>query len=666
MIFNRYLLLFVFFLQIHISKAQTLVDSLTNLLNTKIADTSRVLIYDQLAFEFMNSKSQIALKYAQDGLKLAQDIKFLKGQARNLNRLGSIFRISTNFAKSLEMHLKAIEISKKINDNEGLARNYNNLGILYAAQTDFRKALYYSFIANKIAQSINNESITEATINNIGGNYARLNMLDSALFFAEINYKKKITPLNISLLANIYNRNNNAPKALYFYNLSISMLDQNGDLRNLSLAFFEIAQVYKKINRLDSCLFYAKKSLALAERTQNFSIVSESSSLLAKLYEKENPAKALSYFKTSLIAKDSVFNLDKYKQMGNLELNERLRLEELAKTQNEFDAQKKYLLLLSLLGILFVVTIIQFRNNKQKQAANKLLNKQKIDIESQKMKLHESLETVKATQLQLIQQEKLASLGELTAGIAHEIQNPLNFVNNFSELSTELVTEMKDELAKITIASENKDNLFEILDDLALNQQKIHHHGVRASNIVKGMLDHSRKSTSEKSKINLNTLAEEYLRLSYLGTRSKIVDFNADYQFKQDAELPNFYANSQDISRVVLNLINNAFYAVWDRVKYENKADNFNYKPKVTVYTQSEIVDDKMFIILKVEDNGLGIKEEVKNKIFQPFFTTKPTGEGTGLGLSISYDIVVKGHNGVLMVESELGKGTIFTMKLPC
>ncbi len=670
--FESFLFLIVLVLQIPLLKGQqaTSIDSLTNILNSKIADTSRVLIYEQLAFQLMNNKPQKALEYAQEGLKLANEINFEKGKARTLNRMGSIFRITTNYAKSLEMHYKAIEISESINDKEGLARTYNNLGNLYKAQKDNRKALEYSFKANKIAKDIGNEPIFESTLINIGGNYAMLNILDSAKFYAEkvhdSNLKnKKASVTNLMLLANVHLRLADTKKALYFYNLSLPILKKNGDLRNLSLQYFEMAQVYKKMNKLDSCKLYAEKALELSQQVKHFDVINQSSTLLSALFETTNPPKALTYFKIANIAKDSVFNIEKYNQVENIVLNENLRLQELENTKNEFETQKKYGLLLFILSGLLLITFIQFRNNRQKQKANKLLHSQKLAIESQKTALHESLETLKTTQLQLVQQEKLASLGELTAGIAHEIQNPLNFVNNFSELSTDLVGEIKTEIEKTEITTENKKYLFEILDDLEQNQQKIHQHGVRASNIVKGMLDHSRKSHGEKTNIDLNAMADEYLRLSYLGTRTKIIDFSADYQLIIDSELPKIYANSQDISRVILNLINNAFYAVWDRKKSEIKAGTQGYNPKVTVYTQINKEANNIFAILKVEDNGLGIKDEVKNKIFQPFFTTKPTGEGTGLGLSLSYDIIVKGHNGNLWVESELGKGSVFTMKIP-
>ncbi len=265
-------------------------------------------------------------------------------------------------------------------------------------------------------------------------------------------------------------------------------------------------------------------------------------------------------------------------------------------------------------------------------------------LEDAKKRVEATLTELKATQNQLIQSEKLASLGELTAGIAHEIQNPLNFVNNFSEVSTELVGEMNQEL--------DKGDIYEakvISNDLKQNLEKITLHGKRASSIVKGMLEHSKASTGEKELTNINALADEYLRLAYHGLRAKNKDFNSDFKTDFDPNLPKIEVIPQDIGRVLLNLINNAFWAV-----------KTVEKPLVVVKTEQA----ENQLIIKVIDNGTGMTEEIKSKIFQPFFTTKPTGQGTGLGLSLAYDIVTKGHGGSLEVESKEGEGSEFIIKL--
>jgi signal transduction histidine kinase len=292
----------------------------------------------------------------------------------------------------------------------------------------------------------------------------------------------------------------------------------------------------------------------------------------------------------------------------------------------------------------------------QEKEKQEILSSQKETLEKQVAErtaaLKESLQELKAAQSQLIQSEKMASLGELTAGIAHEIQNPLNFVNNFSEINQELFDELEQEI--------NNGDLEEaraIVQDLKENEQKIHHHGKRADSIVKGMLQHSRSSTGEKQLTDINALADEYLRLAYHGLRAKQKDFNADFKLEADLTLSKLEVVPQEIGRVLLNLFNNAFYAV----QQKKQQLNGQYQPQVTVTTQA--IGNK--IEIRVKDNGTGIPESVKGKIFQPFFTTKPTGEGTGLGLSLSYDIITKGHGGSLQVESKAGEYTVIIVSLP-
>lgn len=299
---------------------------------------------------------------------------------------------------------------------------------------------------------------------------------------------------------------------------------------------------------------------------------------------------------------------------------------------------------------------LALQNQQILSAQNETLEKQ---VKERTTELYNSLTQLKATQSQLIQSEKLASLGELTAGIAHEIQNPLNFVNNFSELSVDLVKELKDEIKKPEIDRELIDDL---TNDLSQNQEKINHHGKRASSIVKGMLEHSRTSKGQKEATDINALCDEYLRLAYHGLRAKDKTFNATMETHFDPNLPRIAVIPQDIGRVFLNLISNAFYAVNERSKKDSgKEQEVKYKPTVTVSTS---VKDGNKLLIAVKDNGTGIPEAIKDKIFQPFFTTKPTGQGTGLGLSLSYDIV-KAHGGELEVESAEGKGTTFIVKLP-
>lgn len=301
-------------------------------------------------------------------------------------------------------------------------------------------------------------------------------------------------------------------------------------------------------------------------------------------------------------------------------------------------------------------------NEAKKDALEYLVNERTAELTRQKEELQITLDELKATQNQLIQSEKMASLGELTAGIAHEIQNPLNFVNNFSEVSVELCQELEEEINKAPISDSDKEYINGIIRDLSQNQQKITHHGKRADSIVKGMLQHSRASSGKKEPTDVNALADEYMRLAYHGLRAKDKEFNATLTTDFDPAMDHVDVMPQDLGRVFLNLFTNAFYAVAEKKKLNKDNPAYaSYRPEVKIITK--MFGGKLYI--RVSDNGTGMPESVIAKIFQPFFTTKPTGQGTGLGLSMSYDIITKSHDGTLDVTSVLGEGTEFKITLP-
>ncbi|RZJ64520.1 MAG: histidine kinase [Flavobacterium sp.] len=342
-----------------------------------------------------------------------------------------------------------------------------------------------------------------------------------------------------------------------------------------------------------------------------------------------------------------------------------------------YDEWGDYFNIAGLVGFVWMIVVLIFTSRQRKALAKERLKaeekerehlitvkiKAELEIEvmertaeliRQKEELQHALNELKATQSQLVQSEKMASLGELTAGIAHEIQNPLNFVNNFSDVSRELIADILDERKKPN--DERDDELVnEMLSDIDQNLEKIANHGKRADNIVKGMLQHSRSTSGEKEPTDLNALADEYLRLAYHGLRAKDKSFNAELVTDFATDLPVVKVIPQDVGRVLLNLITNAFYATQERAKSEG----VNFKPKVEISTSA--VGNTVEI--KVKDNGNGIPEAIKEKIFQPFFTTKPTGEGTGLGLSLAYDIA-KVHGGSIAVDSQIGLGSTFVVSL--
>jgi len=337
-----------------------------------------------------------------------------------------------------------------------------------------------------------------------------------------------------------------------------------------------------------------------------------------------------------------------------------------------------------LFGVLWFVGMWLVNSNQRKalekerakreaeEAENRIMAELKVNLEQevaqrtaelvkQKEELQVALDELKSTQAQLIQSEKMASLGELTAGIAHEIQNPLNFVNNFSEVSIELLDELREGPLK-GLDGGVREEATDLITDLIQNLGKINFHGKRADGIVKSMLQHSRSSTGKKETTNINALADEYIRLSYHGLRAKDKSFNATIETQFDTDLPAIEVVPQDLGRVLLNLFNNAFYSVNEKKKQLGEA----FTPKVGVTTESIIEKgQRASIRITIFDNGLGIPKIVLEKIYQPFFTTKPTGQGTGLGLSMSYDIITKVHGGELKVETIEGEYAKFIITIP-
>lgn len=670
------------------------VDSLKKVLAQPMPDTARVLTLDQLSLRLMYSKPVVAMQYSQEGLDLAEKINFPRGKVRNMNRLGSILRFTSNYAEALEMHFNALKIAEKIDYQEGVARTLNNIGILYSEQKDSKKAIEYYFKTKVIAEKINDQNLLQISLVNLGTDYALLNQTDSARFYTEAAYEMAVkrkssnVPVLLMNLGNIYNRMGNYPLSLQYYRSALPYLKAADNNRLLSQTYFEMAQVFKARKRLDSCQYYAKKSLALSQEVNNTKYIYEAGMLLASLYESNDKAQAYDYFKLAAVAKDSIFSEEKTKQIQNLGLNEQLRQQELSATRKEFENQRRMYLLFGVMGVILIVMVILYRNNIQKNRANELLHKQKEAIQTQKKQLQTSLETLKNTQAQLIQREKLASLGELTTGIAHEIQNPLNFVNNFADISVGMVQELMEikeevklrtnsvatvqtggELPPDIKAQNEEDEILEmeLLGSLEKTLQKVTTHGQRASDIVKSMLEHSRTGTGEPDITNINKIVDEYLRLAFHGMKAKYKNFNSAYEFVADENLPDITVVPQDIGRVMMNLCNNAFYSVNFKANQTSKQNDgmmavlATYQPNVTVITKK----GKDMIEIHVKDNGTGIADNVRGKIFQPFFTTKPTGEGAGLGLSLSYDIVVKGHGGTIDVETVEGEGATFIVKLP-
>src|ERR1700722_10405723 len=569
-----------------------------------------------------------------------------------------------NYPKALQTYFSVMRIAEEKKDSSILALTLIWIGDLFQAVKDYKKSIgYYSAAKQCGSKFMLNYLFCHV---NMALSYIELKQKDSARFYAEKAYQLALdlyhTPDKIfggalNTLGRGYLGLGEDSLAYDYLTRSYIYFTHAGikDI-NFCESAVGLAKYFKKTENQDSSIFYAKICLLTAQENGFLNYTFDASSIIADYYQKKHHAdSAYHYQQIGFEAYKTLYSDDASRQFRDMAYAEQQREQDVAQAKKT--AAEKYasnLRLYALITVLVVgimIGLIVYRNNRQRQKAFELLKKQKQEIDLQKSKLETSLSDLQTTQSQLIQSEKMASLGELTAGIAHEIQNPLNFVNNFSDVNKELLVEMKDEIDKGNINDAKT-----IADDVIENEQKINHNGKRADAIVKGMLQHSRSSVGVKEPTYINALADEYLRLSYHGLRAKDNSFNATTKIDFDKSIGKINIIPQDIGRVLLNLYNNAFYAVSEKKKSEETV----YEPVISVNTKK--IGDKVFV--SVKDNGNGIPQKVIDKIFQPFFTTTPTGQGTGLGLSLSYDIV-KAHGGEIKVNTKEGEFTEFLIQLP-
>ena len=629
------------------TQSQKLIDSLHHQLETAKDDRSRIHAQIELCSTYRLGNTDSSVYYGQVALSSAQKINYPLGEILALSFMSITLGQTGNLSSALEMAFKALQIAKA-NDLESLTSpTLNSIGEVYIVLKDYPKALDYLQRQKKLYDKVEiNEGFGYA-LYDIGNVYEETDQLDSAKyyelqaleFFQKINREE---PFVYKTLGNIEMKSGNQARALSYYQQSLQIAIRKNERRGSALAYNKIASFYKLVNQPDSGIYYARKGLEEAELISHKKTILEAATLLSEFYEQKDSKESLRYLKIANTYKDSLFSTGNIQTIQALVDKEKEHQKEIEAAKAKYQDQLKQYAFIAGLGILLLIASILYRNNRQKQKANKILEA--------------TLTNLRATQSQLIQSEKMASLGELTAGIAHEIQNPLNFVNNFSEINTELVDELQQELK----AGKTKEAI-SISNDIKENEEKINHHGKRADTIVKGMLQHSRTSNGVKESTDINALADEYLRLAYHGLRAKDKSFNASMKMDLDETIGNINIVPQDMGRVILNLINNAFYAVDEKKKHASTGSIKNgFEPTVSVVTRK----NNGKIEISIKDNGNGIPQKAVDKIFQPFFTTKPTGQGTGLGLSLSYDIV-KAHGGELKVETKEGEGTVFVIHLP-
>ena len=621
-------------------------DSLIRELDSAKDDTSRVLIMADLCYFYRYSNIDSSIIYGENALALAQSIRFPRGQADALDKLGLSLREKGDLPKSLKLQFQALKIAKDNNYISETANCLRRIGHIYFDIKDYSKATSYSLQALEIDSLIRDDRGIAIENMDLGTIYLQLNKPDSALYYVQHSFEKinLIEDLSVEVfrvLGNIQALKGDPLSASDYFAKGIQSGLKINDYRTISFIYANMASMFKQINKPDSAIYYAKKGVEYGQIISYRKGVFLSANILSELYDSTDPKEALRYYKLADAAKDSLFGAGNIQTIQILITQENERQKEVENAKAAYQNRLKQLGLLAGIGVFIIIALILYRNNREKQKANKVLET--------------TLKNLKSAQSQLIQSEKMASLGELTAGIAHEIQNPLNFVNNFSEINKELLKELKTEHAKAKTERDDQAE-DEIVNIVISNEEKISHHGKRADAIVKSMLQHSRSGTGKKEPADINSLADEYLRLAYHGFRAKNSSFNASMQTDFDKSVGKVNINPQDIGRVLLNLYNNAFYAVNEK----NKMAGTGFEPTVSVSIKR--TDNK--IALSVKDNGNGLSQKVIDKIFQPFFTTKPAGQGTGLGLSLSYDII-KAHGGEIKVESKEGEGAEFVVLIP-
>jgi signal transduction histidine kinase len=598
-------------------------------------------------------------KHITETIDLARRINYVPGIAQGTDALAQHYYNNGRMSDALHLLLVNQALAVKRGDSTSVFRGLRMIVTIYMKTGDLKMAKAgldrrQVILDNKIIPDSGDTSyFAISQLNSLAQYYGqqKIDRQDSiGYFFRKIyvlgqntSYENLWTQLGAGGLGRFFLKAGQSDSALYYLNIATRAAFEGKRFENYYGFVSLKSDVFLLRNQMDSAFKTAYEVYNGAEKDHLAGIALTASGQLAALYKKQrrydSSVKYLtieSSYKDSIFGKDAVTNiqvLTNEEQQKNLEA-----LREKEEAVKEYKNKIKNYLFAG--GVLLLLIIIAglYRISKQRAHAKK-----QIEV---------AYDDLKTTQAQLVQSEKMASLGELTAGIAHEIQNPLNFVNNFSEVSHELIDEMNEELDKGDIEEAKA-----IGNDIKQNLEKITHHGKRAEAIVKGMLQHSRTSSGQKELTDINALCDEYLRLAYHGLRAKDKTFNANFDTNFDDSIGKINIMPQEIGRVILNLINNAFYAVTEKAKQQIEG----YKPTLTVTTQKE----SNRILIKITDNGTGIPQTALEKIFQPFFTTKPTGQGTGLGLSMSYDIITKGHGGELKADTKQGEGTVFTIQLP-
>ncbi|RTQ47843.1 histidine kinase [Hymenobacter gummosus] len=611
----------------------------------QLPDTARVLLLCRISDQYWAQRTDSAAAYADRALRLARRIGYRHGEGEALNRQGAALRES-NLARALELFQASLHLARTTHDVPLQAQNLRSIGIIYVYLRDRQVGLSYYFQALRLGQQLGDEQRQVVDLSNIGLAYDLYNQLDSAWYYQQQAYtlaRRIHSPTNYILygLAQEARKEGRVAEALEYYRRSIGESRRLRHLRSLNFAYVGLAALYQQQGRADSSIYYARLGYQAAQTNGFLRGVLNASIVLTKEFTRRGPIdSAFKYQGRMLVMKDTLFGQEKVMRLQSLDYRERQRAQQAAAAQQELRARyQRYALLGGVAVLLGLVGLLAWHQRQQ----------QRINAA-----LQASLVELKQTQAQLVQREKMAFLGELTAGVAHELQNPLGFVKQFAAAGTDLLAAINGQQRLTGDGALDR----EILDGLKENLLSISQHGQRATAIIRGMLDHARTGRAPRQPTDLNALAAEQLSLAYEGLRQQFPDFAARQHLDLAPELPALPVAAQDLGRALLNLCTNAFYATRQRQQTAPP----DYLPAVTVRTRplpgggAEI---------QVQDNGIGMSPAVRAQVFEAFFTTKPVGEGTGLGLALSHDIVTTGHGGTLTLHSEEGVGTTFTITLP-
>ena len=621
-------------------------DSLAKLVTEAKEDTAGANLLAAVSYYFAFYRPEKGVAYGQRGIQLSNKIGYKEGIAHCNRSLAMCLWGVGNYSNGLQTGLEALRLYENLKEKKEMAFTYYVLANIYRDFGDYERALETTKRGLEIYGQLNVTDVIGYAI--IGSIYDLQDKIDSAYWYVQksVDLNRGINSQNWGWLnylrGNIWRKRKQYDSALYFYRAALPLVEE----KDVVETYNGIAKLYRATGEIDSSIYYATEVLEKLRSVSYQRGILEATKILADVYKDVNQRdSAIKYLELSITLNNKLYNQENERNIQSMAFNEQLRQDEIIRERHQnLNRLKMYALIGA--GLIFLITaLLLWRNNRQRKKTNLLLLRQKEKVET-------TLQELKSAQSQLIQSEKMASLGELTAGIAHEIQNPLNFVNNFAEVNDELLKELRTEAA-----NGNLEEVKAIANDIAFNSEKINFHGKRADSIVKGMLQHSRASSGQKEPTDINALCDEYLRLAYHGLRAKDKSFNAKFETDFDNSIGKINIVPQEIGRVILNLINNSYYAVNEK----RKSGIESYEPIVAVSTRKK--KDKVEI--KVKDNGSGIPQNLMDKIFQPFFTTKPTGQGTGLGLSLAYDIVTKGHGGELKVETKEGEGSEFLIQLP-